>query len=661
MLDQTTRTQIINESIQIGESLLVLADHDLNGISWKTLAANPTDVKGVAWQKSETIYNGVSGIALYFLELYRQTQNDRYLNAVYNSMKWVEAFCQDNPSGNYGFFTGRMGISYIFSRIFALTGENCFLEKAVAIARPCETFLNKPGVVNDLIGGTAGTLLGLLHMHALTGESWILRSINLFTEYLLQNVYHGPQGLYWDRSPNMISGLCGLAHGAAGIGFVFLELGRYFQDEAFYQIAQQAFIYESGFYNPKIRNWPDMRKVIFDQESYEEYKAAYLSGDVDFFVTTSDTNAWCHGAAGIGLTRLRAYELLRQDFYLQEAQIAIEKTIQTALTAVAPTFSLCHGQGGNAELFLEAYRLFQNPQYLDLALQVAQQALGSKKKSNLYLSGYHFAPQIEDISLFMGAAGVGYFYLRLLDPFGSPSILLPKLLSYPAAQLDHSTEPFASFSGDELGEKLFKRMFPRTFVLLQELLPTAPLSIHRDTFYNKASLREAFVQNTQILIDSLPEIIKGQIQAIFELEAEKIRMDERIKSNAILSIQERVRAEQTIQMFEQTDFLSRKIVLNPDVQIKTVTRSPESEQSNELPPLMIILKPTALGVVEADLTLFAFHLLSAFANEQTVNEVFDTLLQDICLPMTPEEAAQTKEIVIQQTKQALAAGFLIQY
>jgi lantibiotic modifying enzyme len=181
--------------------------------------------------------------------------------------------------------------------------------------------------VDDLINGNSGTLLGLLHLHAASGEKWILESIDCFIRHLVDRANHGPAGLYWDRSPQLISGLFGFSHGAAGIGFVFLELGHYFQNEAFYTIARQAFLYEGYFFNQakKHKNWPDLRRGIYSDDDYREHQKAFLEGDMDFFTSGGDMNAWCHGAAGIGLSRVRAFQLLITRFIKMKCKLLLIK------------------------------------------------------------------------------------------------------------------------------------------------------------------------------------------------------------------------------------------------------------------------------------------------------------------------------------------------
>src|SRR5699024_2124001 len=76
---------------------------------------------------------------------------------------------------------------------------------------------------------------------------------------------------------------------------VFLELGYYFENKAFYNIAEQAFRYEDAKYDKSKKNWPDFRI----RHSKKHYKTAYLEENWNFFNKPKFMTAWCHGAPGI--------------------------------------------------------------------------------------------------------------------------------------------------------------------------------------------------------------------------------------------------------------------------------------------------------------------------------------------------------------------------
>src|SRR5262249_59046977 len=92
----------------------------------------------------------------------------------------------------------------------------------------------------------------------------------------------------------------------------------------------------------KAGSWPDWRSAAQDEAASPHYGAA-----------------WCHGAPGIGLARLRASQLdaRHRDAYAATARVALGTTA-AALEAMAQEpgadASLCHGQAGLAEIVLTA-------------------------------------------------------------------------------------------------------------------------------------------------------------------------------------------------------------------------------------------------------------------------------------------------------------------
>src|ERR1043166_7289519 len=366
MLDNTWRTQIVHEAIRIGDELLTKADYHAYGTSWQTLALDPTDSKRLIWQTSASIYRGVAGMALFFLELHKHVRHNRYLHAAIAGMRWAEHYCHYTPPDSYAFLSGRVGVAYAMAQIAGVTGEHRFIDRALHLVQPASSTLFSSTTAADVINGTAGMVLGLLHLYDASGAQWLLDIIDAGIQRLLQQACFGPQGVYWDRSPQIIRGLCGFSHGAAGIGWGFLALGQYFHNAAFFWLAEQAFAYESVCYNVPQQNWPDFRKGIYEPADYEQHHAAYVAGDRIFFTAGSDINTWCHGAAGIGLSRLQAYTLIPKACYKLDAENAIAKTTRTDVDETSParSLSLCHGRAGNAELFIEAYRLLQEECHL---------------------------------------------------------------------------------------------------------------------------------------------------------------------------------------------------------------------------------------------------------------------------------------------------------
>ncbi len=676
------RERMSKEAIRIGEWLLSRAKKESSGMCWETMDMDLE--RNISWSASESIYTGVSGIVLFFLELHKFTSESKYKTAAVEGMRWVLNHCKKNPNTYYSFFTGRMGVSYTLLKMAEAFGESRWTEKALEIAKPCTSILESPFGIDDLINGSSGVVLGLLHLHAATGETWILKAIDVFVKHLIDSAHQGPKGLFWDRSNKCISGLCGFSHGAAGIGWVFLELGHYFRNETFYRIAQQAFLYESFFYDETLKNWQDLRKGIYSDKDEEEHREAYLENNLEFFTRGGDMNAWCHGAAGIGLSRLRAYELFKNAFdddnynhKLFEPDItkAVEKTTRTDIDRKNdnPSFILCHGGAGNAELFLKAYEIFNDKKYLSLAETVAQNALAYQKEKGKYLSGYRDAGQEEDTSLFMGTTGIGYFYLRLLAPHEVPSILMPTVNAAITDTGTLSTHSSICISLPGITKQLLKKYFQRTLVIAEKFLPgdltdffnNARLDIKTKT----KPLKHSFSTFMEKIIPSLPPKKQNCLSDIFSLELEKLKMDEANVSDSFLEIKEKILNERVEKLVDiDTDtFLDLALIIEPEISIATtdwnwnLTKKNEWLNNINLEPGIypLLLKPTPFGIIEKPLSPMSYTILGAFEKGKRVEKARQETI-DAFESLAPEQENMLSGKIIEQIKQALLGGILIE-
>ena len=173
-----------------------------------------------------------------------------------------------------------------------------------------------------------------------------------------------------------------------------------------------AVAYEDQFLDPKENNWKDLRA--------EGEQPVQSDGH---------TMAWCHGAPGIALARLRAIELLpdRATELRASADIALrgtERHAATQLSAQAFDVTSCHGLAGLAEPFVLASRVLGDSTFLQRARSLWSDALRRREENAVWLSGVGSGGK--NHSLMIGMAGAGYGLLRAHDPVQTPSLLLPE-------------------------------------------------------------------------------------------------------------------------------------------------------------------------------------------------------------------------------------------
>jgi hypothetical protein len=647
-------------AIDIAEDILSRTIKEDTGWAWETM--NWTEEKGVQWGTGEGIYSGVAGIALFMLELYKQTKESKYLEASEKAMEWTDSYCRSNPGYYFAFVTGRLGVPYVMMELYKVTGKEHYKGRAIEIALESDKALSSSMLIEDFINGTSGMLVALLHLHQQTGDERLLEKIDLFADHLLKAAHTGPEGLYWDKSNKQIRGLCGFSHGAAGIGFAFLELGHYFGNEAYYWVAEQAFSYENYFYSEQNYNWPDFRKGIFSPKDYENHKQEFLSRNIEFFTKPSSMLAWCHGAPGIGLSRLRAFELLGDEQYKKDLWNAIEATDKTSVhyEKSYTSYTLCHGGGGNAMLFIDAYRSLKDEKLLEMAHKVGHNALASKKKDGVYLPGLSQAGKVEDLSLFMGNAGVGYFYLQCVDPVNVPSVLAPPVKGVFKGSV--STYPAISRSLAEIKKLVLRKDFARTLELFEKTNTSLLVSFLVEKTSGRENIKKRFVAFAEKNSAGLSSA--EQLKDVLLLEKEKNEMSDSMQSCALLHIERDVLYNKASETISSRDLKAVKLNISPSVKIKTTNWnwSPGSEHANlQAPPdeHPVLLKPLPERIVEEYLSPFTHVVLGLFEEPKEVGPAMEEILDNFEFENEAEKET-TQNLISQQIKEAFVSGILVE-
>lgn len=359
------------------------------------------------------LYSGTSGVALFLAELYSSSgareARRTALGAIQQALDRTEAL---SLKSNLRLYTGVLGIVFAAVRIGIILSEQELLERATQLLHECVRE-RQEGREYDLLSGDAGAIVALMLLQEMVRDISLLDLARWLGDELLQNADDLDAGYSW-KSPRQHyrQNLTGFSHGTAGIGYALLELFHATGEARYRRAAERAFKYERSWFDTEKGNWPDFR-----EEGYQRKRNLLPQAFATF---------WCHGAPGIGLARLRAYEILNDATFRDEASIALNTTfasIETALHAGNGNFSLCHGLAGNAELLIYGRHVLGR-EWMDkssLACEVGAAGIeASKRQGGIWPCG---VDKGETPSLLLGLAGIGYFYLRLHNP-AIPSILI---------------------------------------------------------------------------------------------------------------------------------------------------------------------------------------------------------------------------------------------
>ncbi len=279
----------------------------------------------------------------------------------------------------------------------------------------------------DMIGGAAGSIPALIRLAEVIPDGLPIEIAIRLGENLMVSANRGRYGWSWESSRASARDLTGYAHGVAGIALALFELYAATGDDRFQYASHQAIAYERHYYDGLRQNWPDFRHVPFSEFMT---RRGFMSEDARHaFVDTLEPfglgfmSAWCHGAGGIVLARLRMFELSNDETYLDEAMFGVQTIVRDLQDDrwTSRSFCLCHGTAGDSETLLLAAEAFHDADARDLVRRVAKAGSERFELAGVpWKSGARNA--VHDPSLMIGDAGIGYFYLRLAAP-EVPSII----------------------------------------------------------------------------------------------------------------------------------------------------------------------------------------------------------------------------------------------
>jgi len=361
---------------------------------------------------------GTAGIALFLAQLHAATGGDAARRSACGALDQALAHVDEVPAGAArGLYSGRLGVAYAAARCGPLLGEERLLRRAARLARG--RWPPEPAAADfGLVSGRAGAVAGLIALARLLDDERLVQRAQRAGDELTDAARRGPEGWSWplpDGRP--AHGLCGISHGAAGAAWALLELFAATGEHRHRDAAERALDYERHWFDAQESDWPDLRGV-----ERRERRGTFRSP----FAGT-----WCHGAPGIALARLRAWQILGDERYRHEAAIALATTaagVERALIAPGADFTLGHGLAGSADVLLLGAGLLADAASERVALAQRVGAVGAGR----YAAGVDGwpcgVPGGRAPALLTGQAGIGLFYLRLHDR----TVPSPLLIGVPA-------------------------------------------------------------------------------------------------------------------------------------------------------------------------------------------------------------------------------------
>jgi len=354
------------------------------------------------------LYNGVGGIALFLAAYAKQFQDENSKELAMKALASLRQKIYAPTSARWARSLGIGGASGLGSVLYALTNisvilnEPALLEDAIQVSRLFTDELINADQTLDVIAGSAGGILSLLALYRHTQSKEVLEKAIRCGEHLLNTPRIGEEGRRsWvglgigDRILN------GISHGASGFELALSSLSIASGRKDFMEAAKECYAFEASNYDSEEHNWPDLR----DDEEGKPMKAWVCQ--------------WCHGAPGIGLSRIGTVKF--------GADLnSVSEDIKNATVCVKGNWpnsvdTLCCGTMGSIEFLNEAGQLLGDQDITSLANQRLAEIFSTRQEKGDY--SWPVGSTEFNLGLFRGLSGVGYTLLRKLNP-NLPNVLI---------------------------------------------------------------------------------------------------------------------------------------------------------------------------------------------------------------------------------------------
>jgi len=348
-----------------------------------------------------SLYDGVCGIAVFLAALHRVTGKTVYRDRARASLASLVAVLGSGDEPLKGAWAGRMGLggaAGIGSVIYGLAVCADLLgdDDCLAMARSAVSLVD-PGWIEadgrlDLMSGSAGLI------HALLGSGGVetgTAGLDLALAGARRLMHMQDKAGGWPTiGPRPI---LGMSHGSAGIALALDRLGSHCGDPAMTRAAFRGYAFESARYDPARGNWPDLRPTL----------GAVIEERPDLV-------AWCHGATGIAVSRLAALRLdAGRAVLLDDAVRALDATARIGQTEVD---TLCCGNAGRAYALMVAGLQLNDPSWTKIGTDLMRSVGDRFARRGHFGMFMGISDRVSSPGLFRGTTGIGYTFLRLLEP-----------------------------------------------------------------------------------------------------------------------------------------------------------------------------------------------------------------------------------------------------
>ena len=413
------------------------------GATWP---ADPTDPESTGY----TLYTHGPGVLPFALELHYATGDQQHLDAAVEGAAHLAATLSDVPGA--GLYTGLAGIAFVLAETWRATGLDIHRSHA---GLATQLLIDRARTVgagvawpqgsgddavesNDIIGGTAGTGLALLHLDRTLGHRGALEAAEGAGRRLLERAIETDTGLRWDMWPGYAREMPNFSHGTAGIAYFLATLHRATGERDFLDAALAGARYLTSQATLDDGE-PDAEARATPGAPYPGYRIFHSRpGGEDLYYLS-----WCHGPVGTNRLFHRLGEITGDaewhDWVARGASGVMATGIPERRTpGFWENISQCCGTAGAAEHFLTLHRTTGNAEYKTFVDRLNADLL--RRASSVDTPGgtgrkwtqaeHRVQPDllVAQTGHMQGAAGVGKYFLHIdaVEQRGDgPRVVLP--------------------------------------------------------------------------------------------------------------------------------------------------------------------------------------------------------------------------------------------
>jgi type 2 lantibiotic biosynthesis protein LanM len=386
---ELSREQYLEGATSIANVLERLRiDGEEGDVAWTFMDTHPRTQRHFISPMGCGLYNGMGGLAIFYLSLFRVSGATRYLDDA------ERILCAMTKS--HGHFPSESSVSAYFgltSYLYILVNYQLVTGRQTYQAIIEEQLLNledfpQDGDEFDFIHGWCGAVTVLVNLYQLEKRETLLPLIERFSQaiqsaLLLEN---GTLLLKATGKPLWT----GFSHGISG---VLMALGKVWE------------VTKDPLLPGLITQWLQAENRLTVDGFWLDLRESAKS---------SATIKWCHGDAGILLCRRWLLQSMAEVLN-PETRVALEQDADRCERhlweqGLESGYSLCHGDFGNLVCLLKLYRDTHN----DAGIAKVKRAL-SQVAHNFFNEDFLEASNVPDLGMMLGITGVGQALLHAVD------------------------------------------------------------------------------------------------------------------------------------------------------------------------------------------------------------------------------------------------------